>query len=332
MDYDLNIRLTRSGRVIQELSVLPDADISDPEMDSDDDQRFSSVVESTVELTSEDEGTQTFGKAECRRNKKRMPPIDVRFKETASGSSCVLREPVEYFRHYFNSLFMKLIVEQSHITESELETFLGMLLKMGLVPMRRYYMYWSTELRCDAIAEAMSRNSAGKRRSMIGGKLSRPWRGPFSVVEVIMRYVLDRESPKEEIIPYKGKIQQKLYLLRKLKKWGIKVNERTGVSGFLYDFCFYEGKLQKVKKPSGCFSYDVVMKLCETVPKHGNFKIFFDNYFTPLELQLRLLKKGIHTIGTIRQNRSRNAPLKTEQELENVGRGAFHVCTTAENN
>ncbi|KRZ82835.1 hypothetical protein T08_16124, partial [Trichinella sp. T8] len=44
------------------------------------------------------------------------------------------------------------------ITESELEAFLGTLLKMGLVPKPRYSMYWSTELRCDAIADAMSRN------------------------------------------------------------------------------------------------------------------------------------------------------------------------------
>ncbi|KRZ46898.1 hypothetical protein T02_6910, partial [Trichinella nativa] len=51
----LNVRLIRSGRIIQELIVLPDADISEPETDSDDDQRSSSVVESSAELTSEDE-------------------------------------------------------------------------------------------------------------------------------------------------------------------------------------------------------------------------------------------------------------------------------------
>ncbi|KRZ82347.1 hypothetical protein T08_15114 [Trichinella sp. T8] len=49
MDCDLNVRLSRSGRIIQELIVLPDADISEPEMDSDDDQRSSSVVECSAE-------------------------------------------------------------------------------------------------------------------------------------------------------------------------------------------------------------------------------------------------------------------------------------------
>ncbi|KAL1245456.1 PiggyBac transposable element-derived protein [Trichinella spiralis] len=136
MDCDLHVRLTRSGRIIQKLIVLPDVDISEPETDSVDDQRSSFVVESSEKLTS-DEETETFKKTEFGWKKKRMLPIDATFKETASDSSCVLQEP---------------------ITESELEIFLRTLLKMGLVPMLRYSMYWSTELRCDAIADAMSRN------------------------------------------------------------------------------------------------------------------------------------------------------------------------------
>ncbi|KRX52334.1 hypothetical protein T09_6327 [Trichinella sp. T9] len=133
----------------------------------------------------------------------------------------------------------------TRITETELETFLGTLLKMGLVPKPRYSMYWSMELRCDAIVDA---------------------------------------SIDEEIIPYKGRNKLKQYIPKKPKKWGIKVNARTGMSGLLYDFCFYEGKVPRVKKPSGCLTFDI------------------------------------------------NAPLKTEKELKRAGWGAFHVCTTAENN
>ncbi|KRZ81165.1 PiggyBac transposable element-derived protein 1 [Trichinella sp. T8] len=76
------------------------------------------------------------------------------FAETASGSSCILREPVEYFRQFFHLTLLNHIVEQSdvyaaqcnsnfQITETELEIFLGTLLKMGLFPMPRYSMYWS---------------------------------------------------------------------------------------------------------------------------------------------------------------------------------------------
>ncbi|KRZ81261.1 hypothetical protein T08_7209, partial [Trichinella sp. T8] len=115
MDCALNVRLIRSGRIMQELIVLPDADISEPETDSDDDQRSSSVVESSAELTSEDEETETFRKTEFRWKKRIMPPIDATFKETASGSSCALREQVEYFRQYFHLTLLNLIVKQSHV-------------------------------------------------------------------------------------------------------------------------------------------------------------------------------------------------------------------------
>ncbi|KRY45293.1 PiggyBac transposable element-derived protein 2, partial [Trichinella britovi] len=78
-------------------------------------------------------------------------------------------EPVQYFRQYFHLTLLNPIVEQAHfyaaqcnsnfhITETELETFLGTLLKMGHVPMPRYSMYWSTELRFDVTVDAVSRN------------------------------------------------------------------------------------------------------------------------------------------------------------------------------
>ncbi|KRY45155.1 hypothetical protein T03_3209 [Trichinella britovi] len=162
MDCALNVRLIRSGRIIQEFIVLPDADISEPETDSDDDQRSSSVVESSAELTSEDEETETFRKTEFRWKKRIMPPIDATFKK----QHLVLHALCEN-KQYFHLTLLNHIVEQSHvyaaqcnsnfqITESELETFLGTLLKMGLVPKPRYSMYWSTVVRCDAIADAGS--------------------------------------------------------------------------------------------------------------------------------------------------------------------------------
>ncbi|KRZ78982.1 hypothetical protein T08_5187 [Trichinella sp. T8] len=60
------------------------------------------------------------------------------FAETASGSSCVLREP---------------------ITESELEAFLGTLLKMGLSPMPRFSMNWSTEVPGNTALTSFNDNS-----------------------------------------------------------------------------------------------------------------------------------------------------------------------------
>ncbi|KRX34620.1 SCAN domain-containing protein 3 [Trichinella murrelli] len=241
-------------------------------------QRSFSVVESSAELTSEDEESETFRKTEFRWKNRRMPPIDATFKETASGSSCVLIEPVQYFRQYFHPTLLNHIVEQCHvcaaqcnsnfqITESELETFLGALLKMGLVPKPRYSMYWSTELRCDAIADAMSRNRFREvlrylhfndNSEAVLDRESPRYDRLYKIrplIESIRQSYLQYQSIDEEIIPYKGRNELKQYIPKKPKKWGIKVNARTGMSGLLYDFCFYEGKVPRVKKPSGCLKY-----------------------------------------------------------------------------
>ncbi|KRY25671.1 PiggyBac transposable element-derived protein 3, partial [Trichinella britovi] len=139
------------------------------------------------------------------------------------------------------------------ITETELEIFLGTLLKMGLSPMPRYSMYWSTEVRCDANADAGSGNEAVLDRE------SPRYDRLFKIrplIESIRQSCLQYQSIDEEIIPYKGRNKLKQYIPKKPKKWGFKVNARTGVSGLLYDFCFYEGKMPRVKKPSGCLSFD----------------------------------------------------------------------------
>ncbi|KRX38466.1 PiggyBac transposable element-derived protein 3, partial [Trichinella murrelli] len=114
-----------------------------------------------------------------------------------------LREPVEYFRQYFHLTLLNHI-----ITESELEAFLGTLLKMGLVPKPRYAMYWSTELRCDAIADAMSRNSKAvlDRESPSYDRLFKIRPLIESIRQSCLRLEQEEyQSIDEEIIPCKGR-------------------------------------------------------------------------------------------------------------------------------
>ncbi|KRZ04761.1 PiggyBac transposable element-derived protein 1 [Trichinella pseudospiralis] len=74
----------------------------------------------------------------------------------------------------------------------------------------------------------------------------------------------------------------------------------------------------KVENSIGFFAADVVMKLCETLPKHKGYKVFFDNYFAFLELQEALLREGIHSVAT-------------SNELKRKGRGATDFCCTRDN-
>ncbi|KRZ50920.1 PiggyBac transposable element-derived protein 3 [Trichinella nativa] len=99
-------------------------------------------------------------------------------------------------------------------------------------------------------------------------------------------------------------------------------------NGFVHDFWLCDGMAPKVENSIGFFAADVVMKVCETLPKHKGYKVFFDNYFAFLELQEALLRDGIHSVATIRSNRLRGCPVMPSSELKRKGRGATDFrCT-----
>ena len=121
-------------------------------------------------------------------------------------------------------------------------------------------------------------------------------------------------SIDEQIVPAKTKhsgIRQ--YNAKKPHKWGFKNFVRAGQSGIIYDFFFYTGQ-----KSSGseqrCTTENVVLRLVENVPRKMNYKIFYDNWFSSLDLGLKLKDLGILTVSTIRSNRLANCQLPTDKE------------------
>ena len=140
-------------------------------------------------------------------------------------------------------------------------------------------------------------------------------------------------SVDEQMIPYKGKHSLRQYLPKKPKKWGLKVISRAGVSGITYDFLLYDGTDPKADVSCGFISGDFVLKLCETLPSDQNHKVYFDNWFTFLEMQLVLQKRSIWSIGNSNRahlsNRARHCPLKEESELKKEGRGSYDYSIDA---
>ena len=53
----------------------------------------------------------------------------------------------------------------------------------------------------------------------------------------------------------------------------------------------------------------VVAKLCVDLPGNVGHKVFFDNWFTTLDLMVYFKKEGTLAVGTIRINRTRVCPL-----------------------
>lgn len=90
------------------------------------------------------------------------------------------------------------------------------------------------------------------------------------------------------------------------------INSRAGSSGMVYDMIIYDGadtfnsiKFRPSEKSLG-FSSKIVLALCQSIASPALTSVYFDNFFTSMEL-LHLLRRnhGILAIGTVRKDRLR---------------------------
>ena len=59
---------------------------------------------------------------------------------------------------------------------------------------------------------------------------------------------------------------------------------------------------------------DIVLRLCSTLPKQLTFKVYFDKYFTFVEVLMKLKEWGMWAIDTLRQDHIRGCALKNEKD------------------
>ncbi|XP_072397913.1 uncharacterized protein [Diabrotica undecimpunctata] len=114
----------------------------------------------------------------------------------------------------------------------------------------------------------------------------------------------------EQIITTNSRSSIKQYNPHKPHKWGYKTFVVSGVSGFSYDYKIFVGSQTNVVPdgfPDLGVSSNVALRLTQTVPRLINHKIFFDNYFNNVPLQIYLTKQGMLPLGTVRINRVPNS-------------------------
>lgn len=108
-------------------------------------------------------------------------------------------------------------------------------------------------------------------------------------------------SVDEAMIPFKGRSTLKQYMPQKPVKRGIKVWALAdAINGFVSMFQVYTGKQgNTVQKGLGA---NVVTTL--TKPYVNTFRhVYFDNFFTIVDLLLDLYQSGLYGCGTVRTNR-----------------------------
>lgn len=116
------------------------------------------------------------------------------------------------------------------------------------------------------------------------------------------------QSVDESMIKFKGRSSMKQYMPAKPVKRGHKCWTRADESGYVCEFQIYTGKAESTEKQLGArIVKDLTRELID-----GNHHVYFDNFFTGVELLLSLKRDKIFACGTIRQNRSGQPRVKNQ--------------------
>ena len=70
-----------------------------------------------------------------------------------------------------------------------------------------------------------------------------------------------------------------------------------------------------------------MLHLLSNIPRNVWHKVYFDNWFNSIELQIVLWKQGVASIGTVRANRLKNCNMPSHKKLAKNGRGSATVKT-----
>ncbi|XP_047139018.1 piggyBac transposable element-derived protein 3-like [Hydra vulgaris] len=192
-------------------------------------------------------------------SKKKEVPIEPISDEAAT--------PYEYFKLFVDDNLIDVLLSSLYSyqssgtsvcdTPNEIESFIGVYFRMGLVKLPSVRSYWETFMNYDGVSSVLSRNrflsilcylhfvdnlkvtDKDKKNDWVW-KLS-PWlekrRENFLKVSPE-----ENQSVDEIMVAFKARSFLKQYVTNKPNKWGFKFWGRCGVSGYLYDFDLYQGK------------------------------------------------------------------------------------------
>ena len=109
-------------------------------------------------------------------------------------------------------------------------------------------------------------------------------------------------SLDEAMMPWKGKLNIKVFNPLKPVKYGVKIYmicEAT--TGYLLDLLVYDGKSRTLR--------DIIFFLSERFHNQG-YRLFMDNFYNNVKITEELYDNKTHTVGTLRMNRGAPQVLK----------------------
>ncbi|XP_057294618.1 piggyBac transposable element-derived protein 3-like [Hydractinia symbiolongicarpus] len=199
------------------------------------------------------------------------------------------------------------------ITEGDIEKFIACVLYMSIVKLPSTRDYWSSSIGIPQVAKVMTVNC-------------------FEEIKRFIHFSDNATADKTDkinktrplIVPFKGRHSIKQYNPKKPHKWGFKVFVLSGVSGFSYNFEVFTGEADNVcaqNEPDLGASSKVVVRLARVIPENCNYKLYVDNWFNSIPLNVYMYTKGIQMVGTVRRNRIGKCPVSSEKEIKKKGSG-----------
>jgi hypothetical protein len=95
-------------------------------------------------------------------------------------------------------------------------------------------------------------------------------------------------------------------------------------NGIAHNLELYSGKaVLGPSLPDVGKSGNVVLRLASVIPRSMFHKLYFDNWFTGVQLVIELEKLGIHSLGTVRPNRLKVCKFSFDKEMKTRGRGSY---------
>lgn len=207
------------------------------------------------------------------------------------------------------------------VTVPELQAFLAIFIVMGIKKLPQMDMYWSTNdmIGCPWISQTMTRarfqminrflHVANNAEAVNRGE---PGYNPLFKVQPLIDHLKAKFaqwyyprkclSIDEAMIGFNGRLSFKQYIPSKPTKWGIKVWEICeSKTGFCLDFDVYTGKNREFQSRFGV-GFDVVSKLSSRFLNKFHC-MYFDRFFTGVDIIEYLLRNNTYACGTVRSNR-----------------------------
>ena len=248
-----------------------------------------------------------------------------------------LVKAIDFFEMFFTKDVIDLIVQNTNLyanikitekqsyatpeghwketTATEIKTFISLVIYQGLVRVSRNDRYWSTRSLYHGLwtRNFMSRNRYQAILGMlhIADPLTEDPLNKLRKVDEFVNIFRDKckqlyqpsqyVAVDERLVKSKHRSGMRQYIANKPAKFGLKLWVIADSSnGYTYDFYVYTGKTNEVYTHG--LGHHVVMKLVQPLLNQG-YHVFFDNFYTSMQLLKDLFAQGTPSCGTVTENR-----------------------------